>query len=97
MLSFRSQRHHQGDCLSIHLDVDVDVANELERREERHRAEHQEKHVASEDRVAEELDALQQPRHVGPLEVVEQRVQKHKQTRRPARKITVHTKSEMTM
>ena len=42
----------------VHLDVDVDVSDEFERGEECDGTKHQEKHITSEDRVAEELDRL---------------------------------------
>jgi len=66
----------------IHLDIDVDVSDKLERCEERYSAEHEEKHVTREDGVTKELDSLQHARHVTALEVVEQRVQEYKDTRR---------------
>ena len=62
----------------VHLEVDVDVSDKLERGEERDRAQHEEEDVASERRVAEELHALQHARHVGALEVVEHGVQEDK-------------------
>lgn len=46
---------------SVHLDVNVDVADELERGEECDGAEHEEEDVACEQSVAEELDCLQHP------------------------------------
>ena len=68
---------------SVHLDVDVDVSDELEGGEEGDGAEHEEEHVAGEEGVAEELDRLQHARHAGALEVVEEGVQEHEDPRRP--------------
>ena len=68
-----------GRARSIHLDVDVDVANKLEWGEEADGAEHQEEYVAGEDCVAEELDRLQQARHVGALEVVKEGVEENEE------------------
>ena len=57
---------------SVHLDVDVDIADELERCEERDGAEHEEEDVARQERVSEELDRLQHAGHARALEVVEE-------------------------
>ena len=64
----------RNESSSVHLDVDVNVSNEFQRRNERDGAEHQEEDVAGKERVAKELDRLQSTRHVGPLEIVEERV-----------------------
>ena len=68
---------------SVHLDVDVDVSDELEGGKEGDGAEHEEEDVAGEEGVAKELDRLQHARHTGALEVVEEGVEKHKDPRRP--------------
>ena len=67
----------------VHLYVDVDVAYEFQGRGERDRSKHQEKDVAGEESVAEELDGLQCTGHVGSLIVVEQSIEKHEHSSRP--------------
>jgi len=68
---------------SVHLDVDVDVSDELEGGEEGNGTEHEEEHIAGEKGVAEELDRLQHARHTGALEVVEEGVEEYEDSRRP--------------
>ena len=65
----------------VHLDVDIDVANELQRRGKWDSSEHEEKHVARKKSVAKELDGLQRTGHVRSLEVVEQSIEKYKHSR----------------
>jgi len=72
------------NCVLVHLNVDVDVANEFQGCGKRDRSEHEKEDVAGEESVAEELDGLQCAWHVRSLEVVEQCVEKHKHARWPA-------------
>lgn len=67
---------------SVHLNVDVNIADEFERDEEADRAQHEEEDVARQQRIAKELERLQQARHVRALHVVEQRVAEDKCSRR---------------
>lgn len=60
----------------VHLEATVDVANKCQRGPERHAAQHQWEHHRCEQRVAEELCALHQAAHRGPVPVVENRVDK---------------------
>ena len=60
-------------CL-VHLQATVDVANECQRGPERHAAQHQWEDERREQRVTEELGALHQAAHRGPVPVVENRV-----------------------
>lgn len=65
----------------VHLEATVDVANECERGPERHAAQHQREDHGGEQRVAEELRALHQAAHRGPVPVVKNRVDKDKEAR----------------
>ena len=67
----------------VHLEVVVDVSHEGERGGEGDGPEHQEEDVAGKEGVAKELDGLQRAVHVRAVVVVEQSVDKHKQTRGP--------------
>jgi len=69
---------------SVNLNVDIDVTNEPQGWEERHRAKHQRESIASEHRVSKELSCLQSPGHVGTFDIVEHGIKQHKQTGRPA-------------
>lgn len=62
-------------CL-VHLEATVDVANKCQWGPEWHAAQHQWEDQRSEQRVAEELCALHQATHRGPIPVVENRVDK---------------------
>lgn len=66
----------------VHLDVDVDVADESERRKEGDGSKHEEEDVAGEERVAEKLGHLQRARHIGAPEVVEHRVEEDEESGR---------------
>ena len=48
----------------VHLDVDINVANEFQRRGKRDGSQHEEEDVAGEERVSKELNGLQCTRHV---------------------------------
>lgn len=61
----------------VHFDVLVDVANKLERREERHCPKCEEEDVADQHRVAKVLQGLEQAVHVRALVEVEHRVAKY--------------------
>lgn len=58
----------------VHLQAPVDVANKCQGGPERDAAQHQREHHRREQRVAEELRALHQAAHRGPVPVVENRV-----------------------
>lgn len=58
----------------VHLKATVDVANESQRGPKRHTAQHQREDQRCEQRVAEELSALHQAAHRGPVPVVENRI-----------------------
>lgn len=60
-------------CL-VHLEATVDVTNKCKWRPEWHTAQHQRENQRCEQRVAEELGALYQAAHRGPVPVVENRV-----------------------
>jgi len=66
----------------VHLDVDVDVADESECRKEGDGSKHEEEDVAGEERVAEKLGHLQRARHIGAPEVVEHRVEEDEESGR---------------
>ena len=72
-----------GGAESVHLEVSVDVPHEREGSQERHGTQHEEEGVAAEESVAKELDSLQSPVHMRPLQVVEEGVYQDKQPRRP--------------
>ena len=67
----------------VHLDAGVDVGDEAIRGSEGDGAKCQEDDVSSQQRPANKLHRLQQPRHVGLVHVVEHAVRQHEQTRRP--------------
>ena len=66
---------------SVHLDIDVDVANESQRSKESDGTQRQEEHVAAQQGVAEEFGGLQEAGHVGAFEVVEERVEEYEESR----------------
>lgn len=63
----------------VHLDIQVNISHELETRVVADRGEHQTKHVACEQRVAEELNGLQTAGHVAAFDVEEHCIAKHEQ------------------
>lgn len=65
-------------CL-VHLEAAVDVANERQRGPERHAAQHQREDHRREQRVAEELGALHQAAHGGPIPVVKNGVDENEE------------------
>ena len=67
---------------SVHFNVEVNVPDESETCVETDCAEHQKEHVASEKRVAKELERLQAPRHVTSFHVEEYRVCQNEKTSR---------------
>lgn len=85
-LQHPNSQKHAALRISIQFDGVVDVAHEFQRRKERHGSEHQEEYVAGEERVAEELDHLQRPRHARALEVIEHGIDKDEDPGRPGRK-----------
>ena len=68
----------------IHLEVEIDVSDKDERGEEGHRAKHKETDIASQPHVAEKLQTLQDPGHVGTPVIVEDGVQQDKNPCGPA-------------
>ena len=67
----------------VNLYVDIDVADEPQRGEERHCAEHHGECIAGEHCVSKEFGHLQCAGHVGPFDVVEDSIQQHEHARRP--------------
>ena len=65
--------------MSVHLEVAVDVPDEGEGGQEGHSPQHEEEGVAAKQSVPKELDGLQSPIHVGPLQVVEQGIDQYEQ------------------
>lgn len=71
-------------CFSVGLNVGVDVSDELHGGVETDGAQHHEHNVAQQQRVAKVVDGLQGPAHLGPVHVVEYRVQEDVQSSRSA-------------
>jgi len=65
---------------SVHLDVHVNVPNELETRVVADRAEHQKEYVTSGQCVAEELQCLQTTRHVASFHIEKYCVAEYEET-----------------
>lgn len=72
--SARATRSHGRGC-SVHLQVDVDVTDELEGSEEGDGAQHEEKDKARQQGVAKKLHRLDHAGHIGATGVVEDGVE----------------------
>ena len=75
------------NSVSVHLNIDVDVADEFKGSKEGDSAEHEKEHVTGEHCVAKELYCLQHAGHVRTFKVVEEGVQEHEETCRPVKTI----------
>jgi len=79
------------DCSLVHLQVHIDVSDELERGEERDCSEGEKKGVAGQQRVAEEAGALDDAGHVRAADVEKHGVSAGKK-RRPV--LTIDDKKD---